>query len=294
MPVTGNPCLRVAMCETTEGDQNMKKLLVVATILIALTISGCTFYFGPPRIITETVAVPSVESLSVQAVTGSIEIIGTARSDVAITAYVTRTSFGLFPETQTPVESVEIDIDTSNGIMIRHSPFDGRGISVAYEIEVPSDLAIDTVTSSTGSITVRNVAGDPVLNTSTGSITAEDVAGMVSADTSTGSLTIRGTDAVASLSSDTGSITAEIRGVPDNGATVPIETSTGSIRLSIDPTLSLAIHADTGTGSVTVDDDLQFLITHLGSDGLEATMNAGGNLLSVETGTGSITFSPLD
>ena len=272
----------------------MKKLVIVAVVAATLALTGCMVSFGPPILLSETVVVPSVERLSVLNSVGSIEITGTARTDVKVTAYVYQTTPGLIPGLQTPAESIQLAIDTSDGILIRHTPFDARGIGVAYRIEVPIGLAVNLVTSSTGSITVRDVAGDPILRTSTGSVAAEGIAGTISASTSTGSITVRRADAVASLSSGTGSITAEIRGLPDNEASIPISTSTGSIRLSIDPNLSISVHANTGTGSVTVHEDLHFVISHFGSGGLEATMNGGGNLLSVDTGTGSIAFSPLD
>ena len=272
----------------------MKKPLVIAAALTTLAITGCMVSFGPPNIITENVAVPAVETLSVQNSVGSIEITGTARSDVAITAYVYQITPGLIPGMQTPAESVQLDIDTSDGILVRHAPYDARGISIEYEIQIPTGLAIDRVASSTGSITVRDVAGDALLETSTGSITVEGAAGTVSASTSTGSISVRDADAVSSLSSDTGAIMAEIRGLPADETPIPISTSTGSITLYIDPSLRLTVRAETGTGSITVHEGLQLVISQFERDGLEATMNGGGNLLSVDTATGSISLYPLN
>jgi hypothetical protein len=265
-------------------------LCAAAVMLVAL--AGCTITLGPPRILEQTVDVPAIHTISVANTVGSIEITGTSRADVRVTAYVQQVGLGWFG-TPAPLESIELDITTGNGIQVSHSPIDARGISVSYEIEVPSWLDVETVTSETGSITVGNVDGSPLLQTSTGSITATDISGTVTAETSTGSVTVRNTGSIRSISSDTGSILAEITGLPAGGGPVVLETSTGSVAAWINPELALSIEAETGTGGISVDSGLGIAISYFSSHRLMGTMNGGGTLLDLQTSTGSIVLEGL-
>lgn len=267
--------------------------IALTTVAAFVVITGCTITFGEPSIVNSQLEVPAERSVAVANNVGSVEIVGTERNNVDVTMTVRSTSLGFFPANRTPPELVEIGVDTADGLRINHEPFDARGISVSYDIEVPSDVRVASITSDTGSITVRNVAGNSILRTSTGSVTAEGIDGTVIAETDTGRVSVLGAAAIASLDSDTGSITAEIRGLDPDFDQVPITSSTGSITVYINPALDLVIHAETSTGSINVDADLGLVLTHVGNHELTATMNGGGTLLVVETDTGSINLESL-
>jgi len=268
------------------------KLIVGA--IVAVAISGCTISFGPPEITNTQIEVPEVASLAVANTVGSVTISGSERVDVDVTMSVQSTSLGIIPVNHTPPELVTLAVDTSDGIKLHHDPFDARGVSVSYDIDAPADIRVASVTSETGSVTVRNVAGNSILRTSTGSITAENIRGTVVAETSTGRVSVTGANAIASIESDTGSITAEIRGLDMDFDEVPITTSTGSITVFINPALDLRIHAETSTGSIHVDPGLGLTLDGFGNDSLTATMNAGGQMFVIETSTGSIYLETLD
>lgn len=273
----------------------MKRVAVPVALCAAIIVglSGCIVSVSPPRIITETLAVSPDSTLRVENSVGSISIIGTERDDIDVTMTVAQASFGLFAGYVTPLESVQLDADYSDGVLLRHTPFDARGISVSYEILAPSLMRIGSVTSSTGSIHVEDLAGDPLLTTSTGSITADGISGTVTAITSTGSITVTNSAAVAALETSTGSITAEIRNLPAGTEPIPIDSSTGSIAIAIDTTLPLTIRAETGTGSINVHPDLDLAVRWYDDDSLEADLNGGGTVLDIEAGTGSVSLYPL-
>jgi len=271
----------------------MKTIGIIAAAAAVLVVAGCTVTVEPARVLEETVAIAGDQTLSVVGNVGSIDITGTSRSDVSVTAYVVRTTPVLLSGAVTPLDEVRLSIDASDGIVISHVPFDTSGLSVSYEIEVPRDFSIDTIVTGTGSIALNNVTGNPHLLTSTGSIAVDGLDGELEAQTSTGSITARNVTLVTSLISSTGSITAGIQQVPVDARTQSIRTSTGSISLFINPNLRLSILAETATGSIFTNGGLGLEIRDAG-DCVEARLNGGGTCLSVSTGTGSISLYRLD
>jgi hypothetical protein len=136
-----------------------------------------------------------------------------------------------------------------------------RGLSLAYEIEVPSATQLDIRTSG-GSISTVETRGEAKLRTSGGSIKVSDLEGPLNASTSGGSITLSDIVGNAKISTSGGSIRgSRVDGRLDagtSGGSISLEgvtgdleaqTSGGSIRIA---DAGGVVNASTSGGSLTV------------------------------------------
>ncbi|MDX1388016.1 MAG: hypothetical protein R3344_02445 [Acidobacteriota bacterium] len=170
---------------------------------------------------------------------GSVTITGSSRSDVSV----------VITSERDDLESLvaftfEGGSETARVTMERIKKTNwGRGLSLAYEIEVPRDTRLDLRTSG-GSVTARGTRGEAKLRTSGGSIRVNDLDGPVNAGTSGGSITIDSIGGDAKISTSGGNI----RGAHVDGA-VTAGTSGGSISLS---DVKGDLSAETSGGSISI------------------------------------------
>jgi Putative adhesin len=127
--------------------------------------------------------------------------------------------------------------------------------SVSYVVTVPPTTAL-TVSTSTGSVQVADVAGEVQARTSTGSVDIRGVrSASVSAQTSTGSVSLRFAAAPSSVTARASTGSVEVV-VPGDGTSYDVQasTSTGheSVSVPVDSSSSRHISASTSTGSVEV------------------------------------------
>lgn len=119
-----------------------------------------------------------------------------------------------------------------------------RGITVNYEIDVPTAAAV-TARSGSGRLEIEGIDGDVRARTGSGSIRVDDVAGRVEARSGSGSIRAALVGGGFEGHSGSGSIDARLTGPGD----VTVSTGSGSIALDgVEGSLS----ARTGSGSVTV------------------------------------------
>lgn len=160
----------------------------------------------------------------------------------------------------------------------------GGGIEIR---DVRGNVRAET---SGGGIEVRKVTGNLTAETSGGSIEVEDVSGDASVETSGGSIEVERAGGKVLADSSAGSV--EVGFLPGNAKGGSISSSAGSVVVRVDATVGLRIEADASVGSVSTD-------LPLGKDArrsrshLSGVLGAGGELLHVETGAGSIRLTSL-
>jgi len=190
-----------------------------------------------------------VSRVVVDTSTGSIEV---RRADAGSPITVQRTlewSFG----SASSQEAVSADVLT---VQARCQNTVGFGVcSVSYVISVPATTAVN-LTSSTGSLQVRDLAGDVQARASTGSVELTGLqSSTVTAETSTGSVLVRFTAPPTSVSAraSTGSVEVVL---PEDGTKYDVRasTSTGqqSVTVPVDSGSPRHVTASTSTGSVDV------------------------------------------
>jgi hypothetical protein len=131
-----------------------------------------------------TIAAPS--TMSVETSNGGIEVTGSSRRDVSIEARVI--THGDSPDDAKSLAK-EVQILTEGGRIRADGPrtSDRRGWSVSFRIQAPARQNT-TVSSSNGSVTLKQLEGTVRADTSNGSLHATDLAGDVRLTTSNGSV----------------------------------------------------------------------------------------------------------
>jgi len=147
-----------------------------------------------------------------------------------------------------------VKVDTGGG---RIESIDGSGTLEAH--------------TSGGSILVRNFGGDTKVETSGGRLAFENINGKITGRSSGGS------------------ITARLRSpVPGD---VDLETSAGSIDVTVPPDAGLDVEAEASSGRVT--SDLPFVGIRTDRDQMKGKINGGGKALVLRSGAGSISIKPI-
>jgi DUF4097 and DUF4098 domain-containing protein YvlB len=146
-----------------------------------------------------------------------------------------------------------VKVDTSGG---RIDAIDGSGSLEAH--------------TSGGSIVVRNFGGDTKVETSGGRLTFENINGKITGRSSGGSITAR-------LKSP----------VPGD---VNLETSAGSIEVTVPPDAGLDVEAEASSGRVT--SELPFVGIRTDREQMKGKINGGGKSLVLRSGAGSISIKP--
>jgi DUF4097 and DUF4098 domain-containing protein YvlB len=144
--------------------------------------------------------------------------------------------------------------------------------SVAYELEVPDDVDLDTISTVNGDVTITGVSG------------------MVKAETVNGSLTAAGLVGDVNLETVNGSVEAEFDELGD-GQRVTADAVNGKILLLIPSDASARVTAETVNGSINADDfGLEPEKGFVGRD-LSGEIGGGGARISLDTVNGSIRIS---
>lgn len=261
--------------------------------------------------------------LSVDSALGSVEVTGTAGSQVKIvfdSKKKLEDSYGFSFEQDG--SRVEVKV-RKKGSLFRWFSWGGSG-KARFVIEVPRDTEVDVDTAG-GGIVVRQVRGAVHADTSGGGITVEQVQGSVDADTSGGA--IRAQEIDGSMVADTsgggiyvdgisGDLSADTSGGPikvagagghvdadtsgggisvefaaGNGRGGNLSTSGGGITVKVDPAVSLDIDASTSGGSVS--SELELVTKGASRTSLRGKLGAGGELLHLRSSGGSIHILPL-
>ncbi|HEX6852127.1 MAG TPA: DUF4097 family beta strand repeat-containing protein [Candidatus Polarisedimenticolaceae bacterium] len=297
-------------------------------VLVAAAVTAATVVHADSRI-EKTLKLAPGGKFFLDSQAGSVEVQGVARDGVRVV--ITATSDDLAEQWTFEIQELQGEarlIARRKGSDGKSSWFGGWFNSERapkFVVEVPSkaDVEVDTgggsvsvrdlegavaVDTSGGAILVEKVRGNARLDTAGGSIKVSGLDGSVLADTSGGSIRIAGVtgdikadtsggsislDAIAGLvDADTsgGSISATFAKGNNRGGR--LETSGGSIRVALDPTIDLRIDAEASGGGVSSELELTSTTTKSRSH-LSGTFGKGGQVLRVETSGGSISIEPI-
>jgi DUF4097 and DUF4098 domain-containing protein YvlB len=140
--------------------------------------------------------------------------------------------------------------------------------SVRVVLQVPKSADLDVRTGD-GSVDVAPVAGRLSISTGDGGITVDGLQGEIQLHTGDGS--IRATGLGGQLRADTGD---------------------GGITLRVPEDLGAEIDADTGDGQIVLDKPLS-VTGSVGRSSVKGTLGAGGQLVRIHTGDGTIRLQRL-
>jgi hypothetical protein len=144
-----------------------------------------------------------------------------------------------------------------------------------------------------GSIRVDNVSGDLRLHTGDGSVTVERAEGTLDLDTGDGGVSVAGKLTAVKMHTGDGSIVYRAEAGTVMTDSWDISTGDGGISLQLPPDFAADLDARTGDGTIT--NDLTMTSTEGGGENrrvVRGRLGAGGRVLRIRTGDGSIKLRP--
>ena len=259
----------------------------------------------------QTFAVTGTPTISVQNHNGTITITRGAENTVVIHATKRAATDEALAKLQANLQqdgnhiTIETTGDNYSGVAF----FGHNGMAVDYQIQVPAHADLAPINSSNGRIDITGIAGQFDLSTSNGIITARDVDGAIAAQTANGRVSVVGGSGTLRLSSSNGLV--EVRDVRANGidlhtsngrntfvgSLVPgskniVDTSNGTVAMTLPPESALNVDLRSGNGSVTVG----FPVTTAPNsqskrNAVQGVIGRPDADLTVHTGNGSITLT---
>jgi DUF4097 and DUF4098 domain-containing protein YvlB len=264
-------------------------------------------------------------SLSIENLNGSIEIISWEKDTVDVNGTK-------YAATEDTLKRMKIEAEqTETGLRLRTARPDTTrcNCGAKYILRVPKRLRLEGINTSNGSIRVEDIEGDARLVSSNGSVRITRLRGRLDAKTSnasvelrtvTGDVVVRTSNGAiradgieGSLDADTSnaSITARIEKLAP-GKPLKLESSNGSIDLSLPDYKDQAIDADTSNSSITlrlpavwngelrastsnanVTSDFEVGGSTSSKNRLEGRVGQGGQTIRLNTSNGSIRVQRL-
>jgi hypothetical protein len=262
-------------------------------------------------------------SLSIETFNGSVEITGWGEDTVDISG----TKYG---PSEDAAAALRIDVRNSpDSVSVRAVRPSGwrNNVGAKFIIRMPRTAILDRIVSSNGHIRTIEGVGPARLRTSNSSIRVERLKGSLDAETSNSSIELLNVDGDARVVSSNGHIRAEgLQGSLDAstsnsgitarlsaGRLVRLETSNGSVDLTLPPTFSNDVHVSTSNASITLRMPFEpnaRIMAHtnnasitsdfsirtsgtIGKDRLEGTLGSGGPLIDLATSNGGIRLSRM-
>jgi len=248
----------------------MKKAVWIGPVLLSLSMAVVADVSQTEEM---TYRVDPGARISVENINGDIRVSGGADGEVRVIAHKKAGN-------QEYLDGIKIVVEADADyvrIETRHPKREGGWFSwggdssgsVAYELNVPSDVSLDTIETVNGDVNIREVGGTVKAATVNGGLDVEDLAGDVDLETVNGSISAY----FDRLSGD---------------QRVDAETVNGKIVLSLPADASARITAETVNGSIDADDfGLQPEKGFVGRD-LSGTIGGGSARISLDTVNGSI------
>jgi DUF4097 and DUF4098 domain-containing protein YvlB len=163
--------------------------------------------------------------------------------------------------------------------------------SVQLELRVPKEIAADIHTGD-GSIELRGIHGSLRVETGDGSVHGEDLDGSLDAHCGDGSMNLTGRFDNLQVRTSDGHIDVEALQGSRIQAAWRLQTGDGSVKLDLPRSLSADLRVRTGDGHMQVNLPVSVMGEQNGHQ-LNGHLNSGGPLITVHTGDGSVTISPL-
>ncbi|ELZ19769.1 hypothetical protein C477_07318 [Haloterrigena salina JCM 13891] len=274
------------------ADTTRRELLGSVGTAGLLGLSGC---LGSTPVVSnrseerETIPLEDTASIAIVGEIGRISVTGADRDDVRVEIVKESDSI------RTDLEELTLETEFADGRLELRSEWDGSEgwlasrPSMDLDVEIPHEVALERVETSTGRITVRDVAGDLHAGTDTGQVDIASVDGTVSAKASTGRVEIRDAERLGDVSTSTGQISVEVPAI--DGETT-ISASTGQVTAAVSEAVDADLRVETNTGRIDVD-DLPLEDATRSEEQVTGRLGDGGPQLRVETDTGRITVESL-
>ena len=217
-------------------------------------------------------AVSSIGRLALESDNGSVTVKGWLQSGVLVRARVDASAEN---EGAAALLASKVWVDSSGGQIRANGP-DGSNESswsVSYEIFVPQTGDLD-LKSQNGALTISDVRGQIHFDVVNGAVRMKRVAGEVTGATVNGSIQV------------------ELAGNSWDGRQMDLRTQNGSVSITMPASYSAHIQAETNMGGIQSD----FPAAPMTNEGnsrprrVEFNVGAGGPLIHVNTGNGSVRF----
>ena len=189
------------------------------------------------------------------------------------------------------LDDVEIVVNEGNNsisIETKHNKID-IDVSTTMNLEVPSFVTIESVSTSNGKLEVKDVIGDVNLSSSNGEIIVSDVDGYVKAPSSNGGIEITDVIGIDDVITSNGIITAEVQNFRGD---VKIQSSNGHIKVYINPSLNADLYMTTSNGKISIH-ELTLDLTTDENTNKAGKLGTGGNSITIETSNGNIDIYKL-
>jgi fructose-specific phosphotransferase system component IIB len=267
----------------------MKEHLIVFGIITVVLISGFSGCVGPQTTdyFNGEYTINPYTILSVSNINGQVEITGWDGDNVTVNA-VKKTTYGA-----EELRNVNISVSQTENHLEIVTRYTGQKLiqaSVDYNIKVPYNVTIETITTSNGAIQVSKTKGGILATTSNGAIIINDIDGVVSATTSNGHIEIQGTTGIGNLRTSNAAITADVQSVQND---ISIETSNAAISLSINPFLNATFDMTTSNAKVTLQ-GISLNVSLSGDTHVIGTLGGDGYQIDVHTSNANIYLNKLE
>jgi DUF4097 and DUF4098 domain-containing protein YvlB len=275
----------------------------------------------------QTIQLDEAVLLDVSTGSGNIEIRPGDTREIEIIGRI-KAGTGLFQRTQEEAEELvrqfeaNPPVHVSNGEVrvghIKDRAFNNN-VSISYEIVVPADTKVKSHTGSgsqtisglagpveagtgSGELKLTDIGGSVAARSGSGAIRADGIAGAFEAHTGSGSVQLTQT-APGDVVVTTGSGSSELHGVDGalqvragSGRIVVdgkqdgvwnLDTGSGSVRIKLPEDAAFELDAESGSGSIVVDHPIT-VQGKISKRHLKGVVRGGGDILRIETGSGSI------
>ena len=191
--------------------------------------------------------------------------------------------------------SGDVDVRSPGARVEAHSTsgdVNASGLKDALVRTVSGDIVVRDVSgplraqSTSGRITVTGAADSLALNTVSGDIRAEGTPRGLDAGTTSGGVTARGLSGRVKVSSTSGDVRIDVKG-PLRG--LDASSSSGSIRLQLDPSIACAL--DMRTSSGTLEASLPMEMRTVTRRNVSGTIRGGRTPVVLHTSSGDITVA---
>ena len=232
---------------------NMKKYLLFLLLIAAGSTAMAQFDAEKDPFMTKPLNNETIKDVFVQTSGGSISVTGVSLAEARIEVYIRgnngRNGNDLSKEEiqKRLDERYELNVSVANNKLTATAKTKERnmdwkkGLSISFRIFVPKNISTDLSTSG-GSIALKNLTGNLEFSTSGGSLHIDNVSGKTNGQTSGGSIHVENSKDDIELTTSGGSIKAE-----NCDGNMRLITSGGSLSLN---DLKGNIRASTSGGSV--------------------------------------------
>jgi len=271
------------------GGVSTEKKSIIGGIIFLLLIAGFSGCVGPQvsEHFDESYLVNEHTILKVININGQVEITGWDSRNVTVNA-VKHSSFG-----QEELDKIEIDVTTLGNYLTIETKYTGSSIlqgSVDYDIKVPRNLSIESVTTSNGAILITNSKGDVTIQSSNGAILVDNVNGYVTAQTSNARIEVRNTIGIGDIHTSNGALTIEVADIRDN---VSIDTSNAAINVYLNSSLNATIEMMTSNNRITIE-GISVNVTLSEDTHVLGTLGSNGKRIDIHTSNAKIQLFALE